>query len=1676
MSFFAEKYLKIPVCWLLIISLLLQSIPLTASAFGIGGVVSGIKGAISKIGGFFKKIYEKITLSLPGEFILTEEADLKLGRWKLAECVYKKDINGDGEKECINPYSTMRLGSDTVPLTNEQGNPAVVIPTIPEVCRLRIPPEGGTGLSPEQRIALRKACSALISLQEAAAREVYYSKYLFNATDPLSSCFFLRNCKTECTLKMGDITYTIDLVQVLSYFAPYAGQLKMLKDIAEAVRLVTSVVKMIKTTRQLTVLIGDIRNLINNLFASVVYLKTFYISMRNIIDITEDVATGGWGGFKGVLTRFTDNLTKFSSAKANAIRRTQNLQSHISVLISDVQSTEGVKWLFDAPSLSSKRQELDRIVSNFLFKFEKRDDVLKSVEIMMKNRIPKNPRHFNDVQEVIEESLSPEILAETPTLQGRYSYAKECDFPSDTQSEDSLKYSCVFTYEIPQTTWIDNILWANDEWNEIVKSVAQIPYEAKNQDDAIQRIQEATSSIINFLNRIETFSGSGLGTPLFREIEIKITKEVESPAKWGWEKVNGVITRWYVDTTTTIEIYKGEPKEPIDSKEKIASEINSELLTLDRTIDKNNYLTYTVPEQMETDEINKAIEMLNEDPENPLVDEYNLFNPAVLSVSGKTWKNLDALNQKVAQDIKDQAEIYNLSTTDYINYIASLWQEDVKPAIEAKDLVKKAVGDWGISQDTAENTPLTILRLIKIDKELQSIEKALWEISYLQACCTMESSPPSPLLPPPPGKQKNKGGSTYHPHKNNNSNLPSFNSLSSYLSNPAITLTTENYTLDYATPLIKEIRNIANNLIAVINIWQEDESTPLYINWTEWWKGYYSTPNCPSGWTNLCKTTPPTKNPPDYPNRFPSSASDITVYSPFQKYTLGSLRFFAERPLESLPEREEEEERSPERIYIENIISTRHYLESTINSINNLTKTGGLIEKLQSQLNNLKNKPAGQWQDRLGTLEQSLTTLDDTTDRLTELKKIIGSSDCPDSKNPNQGILNQLKCFEKKNKKTFEEIKIFLIFIEKLEKAKEDLNNTTRSIAKIEPSLQIQPMRLAPDINLSDALQGKIPLRWQGEGVENFDEFKQKLTTTPYSFVEGLIGDALSSLDNAESSYTDALQYLDDNKPPLLEEFDSPLRNISEKFSALRLNISSNNQILEICKNLSLILQTDPETIKSGCENIDSIVGEASIALDNFRAANRSILNSCQIANNIEKTLQKAFEKKPSWLIEVLRIASLNPNQQDGIIQRIIDNNPSLLTWLIDHTEDITQYTGIDFTSQPDAWWRNNICSEDLYLLDISPHLRCDDLASAFSENLDLWQSGAGANPQTCAQIKNKEKELSDNLIKLKDIQTECRTFSFIEKMFQDNCSNISRQECEAFLYSQGKEIGECSTNKTGVCENLKTNFNNNFTAFAGKDLTDKENLEDLQSVRRICALQSNDIRTPLEEIMKIFSLLLGVKSGTLGWSAIKGSRESAQKVYEDAQKLITLIKESAQEVPSWNIGKAEGGGLKVESLKCESNPAVGYKGRRGPKGGPVCPDVDKIFSVVESYFNTVRQKALYIKLVKKRKDKVSIGGFDIPWLKTFVDVYKFPEIDSVQQRAESIKEKAMYLWAVATLINYANKNCTCGQSYCKLPLCISGIPLTPDPIHNPFCLLVYGFRWPMKEIGEWLERDLTSQ
>ena len=353
--------------------------------------------------------------------------------------------------------------------------------------------------------------------------------------------------------------------------------------------------------------------------------------------------------------------------------------------------------------------------------------------------------------------------------------------------------------------------------------------------------------------------------------------------------------------------------------------------------------------------------------------------------------------------------------------------------------------------------------------------------------------------------------------------------------------------------------------------------------------------------------------------------------------------------------------------------------------------------------------------------------------------------------------------------------------------------------------------------------------------------------------------------------------------------------------------------------------------------------------------------------------------------------------------------------------------------------------------------------------------------PEVLAQLNIECNELK----RQQELKKECDGYALTKKALANKCNSVALSEDKAICNGQRSQM-------SGLCALAREkNWSDKDDYCDGTHLVDlllRSNEGDLvneiglQKVRSRC-MQTLDIRTPLGEIMKVLSILMGIQSGTAAHSGIVSSIQGSRVFYENVGKFIKMIeglKDAMGKAYDDTMANSVTGGFKITPFKCVAMPAessVGGQRLTGPDGGPVCPEVGNIYSQMQADFAIIRQETANIAQTMHKNKDINVP---LPWNNAYVHLFTqqiddYPSIKPLSDRAQELRGSAQFVWAMATAINFANTNCTCGMSYCKLPFCISGLPLTLEPLKKPYCALVWMLRTPMIDLGNRLAEDLNK-
>ncbi len=576
-------------------------------------------------------------------------------------------------------------------------------------------------------------------------------------------------------------------------------------------------------------------------------------------------------------------------------------------------------------------------------------------------------------------------------------------------------------------------------------------------------------------------------------------------------------------------------------------------------------------------------------------------------------------------------------------------------------------------------------------------------------------------------------------------------------------------------------------------------------------------------------------------------------------------------------------------------------------------------------------------------------------------------------------------------------------------------------------------------------------------------------------------------------------------------------------------NEDISQEILPACTTTEQILTNNPADIESQCK--DRLNRQESInLLKDYNPNYQDLKDKCEILTSVDIDVLENLKSDPNYITEQIKAINAKRNNV-GFVQPIVCPkwfcvNSTSSTWTSedifdpycmlakqkhksgDNSEGAIRFVGDGESYTPHIVW------------DIITHPTAGDRIWP-PDKINNWIGKQDICIATQGEIMGLKKlqDLVDNLNSNKDtldnLTDRCNTLSYQEDFALD-CRNFdilkavwngtlignysSDQKKFDSDVTKAKEAikGFCRAKADGkvITETIKSGVGNigNFFGCDGLtvDLTDSApQSQDAREVAlKLCSQSTTDLRTPLNEIMKVFSVLLGVKSYTTASNGIGALYSDAQKVRQQAENVVNLIKAAPDKFAEiWSsqdaIKKIGKDNIKIKPVKCIAGPMISYAGNgkvlTGENGGQVCPNVGEQFNQLDASFSQVRQNLRVIDMARiQPTTAIGLGniGIDIPDV-NFIDKDLNEVVGPIYDRASEIKSKAQLLWALATAINYANENCTCGQSYCpmvgKIPLCISGLPLTLTPLKQPFCHLIWTLRYPLGSLAQKLKQELEK-
>ena len=1377
----------------LIFSILFQSIPVKTEAFNLQG--------------FINKIMKKI--NIPDEVKVTDDGNITLGKWKVAKCVSKKDLNGNGIKTCTNPFKGVTLGEDKIETETPDHRPLLIKTKLPEICQLKIPlNEGEETMSQEERLALMKSCYDLQRVQRAAANEAYFAREMFNRTDPLSDCFFVKNCRTSCKLRFGEIGYTVGWQDIAKLFLPGGWILFIGKvlNIVKKVQTVYDVFNEIKVAARSGI------KAINDFLKETSYLATFYQSLQRMVNLN------GINGFTKMFNDYSKNLLYYSQAKTESLNLVKKTIGESDRLIELIEKIQGLDSIFKENS--ANQQQLDRIIKGYVARLESLKTFLDKLNQQKKEIEGAVPSAYNNSCQASNSNTA--------------CWPKRIIFGNEEKTPDKKDSSINF---------------GNNKYH-LWKNIYSTKWVLTGSDGLYREFDCPKNN--KFLEEDYTIQPKIQGNP---DIIISF-----APAEICQVACIGPTNNWYGKIN---EIYN----KAVSLKEKVDDYVKC----------INN------PGTLSSDELTCRRNHLD---------------------SGNYSGSTEAATSIISELIKKQQDL--LSLTNSFSSSKNFWLITTStPNIlfySPEETDKQCVYDSNFYYDnwlskTSETTDFDLVKINQSLSELENKYKAKSD-SHREIKRLLESPLVSVNIELSVSQMRKMADSASQISSSEGQEL-----------------------MNKGNSLVEKLKKISNDLKDIEDIWQAavgsyDASTHL--------AKLIATKNLSEEISSLVKNSFPVLS--EIENLIPSVFSD--------------------------PDKQE-------------------YLKET-----------SLLR-----------------------------------DRLNKIASIVG-----EYKNGNNGFLGQIKDFEDTNmNKTFEMLKVFVDDILSIQNAIKNLANMGNDIKKLKPSLEIVPADVTK--------------------MKNFDDFKKGIAKNPLSYLNDIIAGIESNMNNLFNIFGEVENSVQ-NTAPTLNQVDqgaaSDAVSLAEEIkdtwlNRIRVSIFGNEKIKIVCKNLSLLMKSDPLEIENSCQDV-------------YARYNNVLPYKNTCANQ---------EMLSNYLDDVDTISGFD-----------------------DSKDRLSQFCSLKLTN-PGEWWQNNVCKAT------APHgqSRYYDVSPPWQE-IDCVNNKPTKNEydEVCQRI-NECQEWEE----IQQPKAECDYYEQVVKpALQDNCSQSSQEtKCINFitLDPSQKNLRSffdflCQKNilSTKTCQ-----IRNRKTLIVDLTNSSKEAKKALSEVRLACLSGQSNIMAPLGEIMNVYAFLLGIKSGTLFYKGLKTSYQDAKLAYQNAQKAIRMIKELPKKLKSAHVSNGGGSGFNIKPIKCVPEPAFGYNNQTGPNGGPVCPEVDKFFSVIEANFDIVRQNLNQIDLRRRKlgiKDLIRIfGGAMIPKIGERLSHrgygIKYPSINEVYDEAKNIRNRARNLWAIGTAMNFAAKNCTCGKSFCVLPVCISGIPLTPAPLKEPYCYLVYILRHPFEKQIEVLENYL---
>jgi hypothetical protein len=1551
----------------------------------------------------------------------------------VGECRMRKNKQGQNTcYRCFNPFNNLQIGqgSQTALIDSQTKRLKVPVGNVPDICELKIIEKDVT-LSQEERIAKSRACLQLDSLGRNAGQSVFYAKQLYNATDPLSSCLFLRTCKSSCYLRFGSVSYNISLMDVAELLVP-AGWLAWVKKIYNIIQVLKEINGIYNLAKDF---IAAATSLFNNVLSVVNNAKALYDALENLgvrwydalgpassLIAGEDRVEAGYSGLKKILRDFAGGLEGFTLAKSETISTIETASQEANQNVKEkIKQEKELEFLFKEDS--PKRQTLNSILNDYFLRFqsfnERFDNLIKGAFLLKARRYnkkystcsyqPLGPMNIGDQCKNCIDCLN------NPASDGCKNVTREYpNFCNRGGNLSGLFNICDPLFSVKGENLSRGLI--EEEYKRFFSTDNQ------NKPTVLDVNALNSSGLEMVLERHKGEPGNteNVSSTVYFNTENGRERHVilcETPNRVRPAPIIGQIQTWF-------ELYQRAASRAMHLKDNLQAAALA--------IDKYN------PSAPNIDVI-QEMEAWIKDSQTVITQ----VDKAIEAVLGADKQLNDAWQGQCENVFKDCHQLY-CTNQEWACYGDKYWRHYGWYAggiINKGDPIPKGICELSPFDNSIKNEAYELdIMQDNWQNKINLLEQMKADIAWLNQnwswCLTRDVNNPGSI----------------------------FQCLSPNASSMSLRV----------SQFQEAIKSPINNFVQKITGYQSEAGRKAQSAWDK-----YTSLNCPNFSFNncanncsdnrsWCRQAPCNRVCKDRcedqyttcRNNCRTKRDDCDKYlKEYNKWSDALTEL--DRLILAAGFKEQQQTLNQE---LDNLIKkfdwildflkapqdsqselglARDFAQTVLNLIMKSQEALAAFQKAQAAIDgifaaaqNLRGNVSNNNSIPRETKNNILADLDnlvrtDLKDLQAGFSKDISSILGQDYKcnEADKGFLSKIKCFEEELGKSFQQIYNFFVDGAKLEDFISQLNGAAENVLlamvmSLEPEFRTEPLQLREDVaqqaeaNLQAAKNGQEtqPITFFDANAQNgsWDKYNKQLLANPLTALEGAfgvirqsIGQLRSILDVVEKALQ---EFVGDGR--FAQNYQQPMQKLKQKVDAIERLVFGDEKARLACSSLEPIFNQQPKDLQKACgELTGDLIADAEL-------------------NNLCDSLSKAGVSGPGDI--TAKLTQLAKEEQ---------------------TDDNKKYQ-----DQLKA----------LQCLDC----QCQGQACSCSRNRRACQF------VTEAAFVNFAKQCS-NLADQQQLLEACGQFGGLQKALTGQCGND--KSCSDLKTSLD---GLCSAPFSLQCQgNVLPNL-----------LADTQDMADLRlQAQEVCNSKVTDIKTNLDKVMKVFSILMGIRSGTLVYQGVKAMPDQASKVFNAAQQLksaFTSIGDNFSK--AWNkkppVTQPKSG-FSVEPMACQSEPAQSYSTftdtyHQGPKGGPVCPDAGNLFGLLDSQFSLVRQNLQQIDLERKNVVKVKFGPLSINLLKNAPVV--FASVNDVYQQAWRLKQEVQLMWTFGTAVEFAQKNCNCGQSYCKIclyakdgkclvPLCASGAPLTFEPIEQPFCYVVYTMRVPLKMMAERVERVIGA-